>query len=274
MVVPSYHSSSASPPPPLLVQSNIMMSGNDEDSCISVMPDGRRLQLCSQEGADAFLRHTPTGSLFNWFTMNYGVCKRIRSWNNGELNDAAIQQLIMIGFSADSFSSNATPSVFAEAVPDEEIVFWIDYVIDELKRLKNDPGWLSSGTLERHDAFTLHPCISMFKHEAPARLALERGFFKAFAEFIQSRVAPLLPCQDVADTVCLTIGNSFVTLTSKDGIPFNDVKVRQIIGEWESIGMLKEFIRCSTFPQLGDQFHLPPAVLKIYESLSNTSCTY
>eukprot|EP00956_Cyclotella_meneghiniana_P036389 scaffold125039_cov21-Cyclotella_meneghiniana.AAC.1 len=180
----------------------------------------------------------------------------------------------MIGFSADSFSSNATPSVFAEAVPDEEIVFWIDYVIDELKRLKNDPGWLSSGTLERHDAFTLHPCISMFKHEAPARLALERGFFKAFAEFIQSRVAPLLPCQDVADTVCLTIGNSFVTLTSKDGIPFNDVKVRQIIGEWESIGMLKEFIRCSTFPQLGDQFHFPPAVLKIYESLSNTSCTY
>ena len=83
----------------------------------------------------------------------------------------------MIGFSADSFSSNATPSVFAEAVPDEEIVFWIDYVIDELKRLKrlkNDHGWLRSGTLERHDAFTLHPCISMFKHEAPARLALER----------------------------------------------------------------------------------------------------
>ena len=62
--------------------------------------------------------------------MNYGVCKRIRSWNNRELNDAAKQQLIMIGFSADSFSSNATPSVFAEAVPDEEIVFWIDYVID------------------------------------------------------------------------------------------------------------------------------------------------
>ena len=62
-------------------------------------------------------------------------------------------------------------------------------------------------------------------------------------------------------------------LTSKDGIPFDDVKVRQIIGEWESIGMLKEFIRCSTFPQLGDQFHFPPAVLKIYESLSNTSCT-
>ena len=99
-----------------------------------------------------------------------------------------------------------------------------------------------------------------------------RGFFKTFAKFIQSRVAPLLPCQDVADTVCLTIGNSFVSLTSKDGIPFDDVKVRQIIGEWESIGMLKEFIRCSTFPQLGDQFHFPPAVLKIYESLSNT-CT-
>lgn len=45
---------------------------------------------------------------------------------------------------------------------------------DELKKLSHNSGWIGSGTLDKHDSFTLIPCVGMFKHEAPARLAFER----------------------------------------------------------------------------------------------------
>lgn len=101
-----------------------------------------------------------------------------------------------------------------------------------------------------------------------------RGFFKVFAEFIQARKAPLLPCKDIADTICLMVGNTFVSLAMKEGTsgPTFDNKVKKLMKEWESCGMLKEFIRCSTIPQDHDAFHFPPVIPKIYESLAN-NCT-
>lgn len=56
----------------------------------------------------------------------------------------------------------------------EYVVGWLDYVKDELKKLSHNSGWIGSGTLDKHDSFTLIPCVGMFKHEAPARLAFER----------------------------------------------------------------------------------------------------
>lgn len=145
---------------------------SDRDSCITHMPDGRRFELCSEEGANAFLRYGTAGS-FNWFTMNIPTCKMIRG-SNRRLSAGDKERLLMIGFTADSFSGYCDQSVFAECVSDDEIVFWLDYVMDELKELASNTGWISNGTLERHDAFTINPCVTMFSHEAPARLAMER----------------------------------------------------------------------------------------------------
>ena len=147
------------------------MSGND-NSFIVRLPDGRRLELCSTEGADAFLRLQSSES-FDWLTVNFTECKRIRN-KKRRINAAMRGRLQMVGCFVESFARYATHEVFAEAVPHEEIVFWLDYVMDEFKKLINDPGWLRNGTLSKHDTYTIQPCISMFMHKAPARLALER----------------------------------------------------------------------------------------------------
>ena len=104
---------------------------SDRDSCITHMPDGRRFELCSEEGANAFIRYGTAGS-FNWFTMNIPTCKMIRG-SNRRLSAGDKERLLMIGFTADSFSGYCDQSVFAECVSDDEIVFWLDYVMDELK---------------------------------------------------------------------------------------------------------------------------------------------
>lgn len=82
------------------------------------------------------------------------------------------------------------------------------------------------------------------------------------AEFVQSRVAPLLPSMDIAETLCLVVGNSFTSLATT-----NDGELKQVMEEWESCGLLREFIRCSTVPQDGDAFNFPKSVLNIYDSL-------
>lgn len=43
----------------------------------------------------------------------------------------------------------------------------------------------------------------------------------------------------------------------------------KVFKEWESCGWLKEYIRCSTIPQDGDNAHFPPGILKVYEHLNN-----
>lgn len=149
------------------------MMASNEDSCISNLPDGRRLELCSQEGADAFLKYNPSGS-FNFFTQNFGVCKTIRRKNTRRLNAGEKDRLTMVAFMADSLAQYSTRKVFAECVPDDEISFWLDYVMEELKKLISDEAWLATGELHQHDAFTINPCVSMFKHDSPSKLAYER----------------------------------------------------------------------------------------------------
>ena len=148
------------------------MASAGRDSCINHLPDGRRLELCSQEGADAFITYNPSQP-FEFFTLNLGDCIKIRSQSR-RLNAGEKDRLLMIGFTIDSISKYATKEVFAKYIPDKELIFWLDYVMEELKKLASNERWQRTGLLDKHDAFTINPCVSMFQHEAPAKLALER----------------------------------------------------------------------------------------------------
>ena len=149
-----------------------MASVGGKDSCINHLPNGRRLELCSQEGADAFILYNPSEK-FEFFTLNLTECIKIRSQSR-RLNAGEKEHLLMTGFMVDSLSKCATKEVFANNVPDDEILCWLDYVMHELTKLASNERWQRTGLLDKHDAFTINPCVSMFQHEAPAKLALER----------------------------------------------------------------------------------------------------
>ena len=176
----------------------------EEDSCMCLLTDGRNVELCSQEGSDAFLLQAGP---FHFFTTNIKECNRIRKNSRqragGTLNADEKQRLTMVHFMADSLARCSSPALFAEKVPEEEIEFWLDHVMTELKEKTKDVRWQRTGILEQHDAFIINPCVSMFHHHAPAKMAFSKGFFQVLSEFIEARKPPLLPCADVAETMPL-----------------------------------------------------------------------
>jgi hypothetical protein len=232
-----------------------------QDSCKVLLSDGRNVDVCTREGADIFLQTNPGEN--NFFTSNIGDASRIRQkirTSGGVLSAAEKQRLTITYFTADSLARYSSPELFAK-IPRDELECWIDHVMMELSEKIKDPSWTRTGILEEHDTFILNPCISMFMHSFPVLLAFEKGFFKVLSDFVASRKAPLLPCADLADTICLICSNAVISAIFNTKNPWTSDKAFKKL---ESCGMLAQFIRCSTIPQ-----QQPDAigVLKCYEEL-------
>lgn len=90
---------------------------------------------------------------------------------------------------------------------------------------------------------------------------------QVLAEFIEAREAPLLPSEDVAETVCLITCNAYISLCYRDAEPWPPEKVFK---KFEACGLLAQYIRCSTIPQDGDAIAFPVAVSKFYEDLNSS----
>lgn len=89
---------------------------------------------------------------------------------------------------------------------------------------------------------------------------------QALAEFVEAREAPLLPSQDIADTLCLITGNAYGTLRFRAEDPLPPEK---IFKKFEACGLLAQYIRCSTIPQDEDAVAFPIRISKFYEDLNN-----
>ena len=163
------------------------------DSCKMILPDGRNVELCSQEGADAFLE-TP-GAVKRLFTSNnggLGDANRIRKKSRNKtgknrLNAGEKSRLTAVHFTIESFSRYCSPAVFEDNVTKNDIEFWLDHVIVELKEKTKDERWQQMGVLEPHDAFVLNPCVPMFLHTTVAVMAFDKGFFNVLSDFIEAR---------------------------------------------------------------------------------------
>ena len=236
---------------------------SDEDSCKCLLPNGRNVELCTQEGSDAFLQ---VQDRFNFFTANIKVCNDIRKRGRKSrrgLTESEKMHLTTTHFQIDCFARYGSPGVFAARVSNKEIEYWMDHIMSELKRKAKDPSWQRTGVLEQHDAFLLNPCISMFLHDAPVEVAFEKGFFKVLCDFIKARKAPLLPSADLAETVCLLTTNAFINLIFRP----NPLTPEKVFKKLETCGMLEQYIRCSTIPQEYDSYEFHPGIIKFYEEL-------
>ncbi|KAL9182977.1 hypothetical protein ACHAXT_004256 [Thalassiosira profunda] len=239
-----------------------------EDSCKTHLPDGRVVELCSRDGADTFLTATQRPSC-DWFTINMGICGEMRRRARAagaRLTAGEKQHLLSTGFSADCLARYSTPSLFASVVPDREFQFWMDQTMIELRFLGHDPRWRRTGALEQHDAFIIHPCVSMFVHDVPAQLAMEKDLFKALGDFVGGLNPSLLPSTDIAETLCLITGNAFMSLFFRENNPW---PAEKIFKKLESSGWLAQYIKITSVPQDPRTTESSRGILKIYDEMLN-----
>jgi len=267
---------------------------------------GQNINLCTREGADIFLQDE--GSSFQGFSSNLETATALQRKNskNNLLNNEEKHMLSGTYFMIDSLAKYSTPAVFA-TIPKSEIESWIDHVMTvlKLKTQQDDDDddasattsttsstkqWALTGILEQHDAYVLDACIPMFMHLDPVLVALERGFYKVLADFIQARKAPCLPCPDIAETMCMLCANTIMSIyfSQEQSQSQSSSKQKQASKQsqsqsqssttststWtmektfrklESCGMLAQFIRCSTVPPSEEREDL--GLFKFYEEL-------
>jgi len=239
------------------------------DSCKILLPDGRNVDLCTPQGANNFLKTPNPGKYISNVIEDANKIrtksrkKKNSSTNGDKLNSSDKQLLTYTYFLIDSLAQNGSQDLFASNIQNDVLELWLDHTMNELVVRSKDTKWHTTGNLAKHDNFLLVHCIPMFMHKAPTELAFEKGFFRVLAEFIASRKDPLLPCEDIADSVCLLCGNAFISIAYQGGV-FNSEKV---IKKFESSGMLAQFIRCSTISQQCDS----ACVVKFYEELMLSS---
>ncbi|CAJ1967180.1 unnamed protein product [Cylindrotheca closterium] len=219
------------------------------DSCKCHLPDGSCVDICTEEGANAFLQ-SGSSDEFQTFSGNVETLSQIRS--KRRLNAGDKQTMIMLGFTIDSLAQYADNRVFRQCVPESEIRAWLNYTIEEIQKLSTNRNWISTGNLQQHDAFVLNPCISMMMHAVPTVMVFESDFFQVLAEFVRARKADgrALPSTDICETITLIVSNAYMSTQMAFD---NKWTTEKTLKKLEATGVLVEFIRCATVPQPGEQ---------------------
>ena len=235
------------------------MSNN---SIIVHLPNGSSVDVYTRNGAHAFIQKPGP---FDYFTSNIESANRIRQKakeNNGrKLTPKEKQQLEVTYLMADALAGNSDENIFNK-IPESEIGCWMDHVMEQIAEKTKDRRWIQTGILsERCDTFLLNPCIAMLLHPVPIRLAFEKGFFQVLSDFIASRKAPSLPCTDIAETVVMLVSNAVCYIWNNQDMI--SLTVEKALKKLESSGMLVQYIRCSTIPQLIGNM----GVSKLYDEL-------
>jgi hypothetical protein len=226
------------------------------------LPDGRNVNLMTQQGADIFIGGR--NSDFKGFSSNMEQANRLRQNNTAALSNNDKEQLRTIYVMIDVLAMNASVDVFKH-ISKSELECWFDHAITVIQKLTNDNRWTRTGILEEHDAFVLNACIPMLRHYNPVIIAFQKGFFTVVAVFVAavqtSSSTVTLPCTDIAETICMITSNARLTLLD----PSNPTQwsSNKTFKKYESSGILVQFIRCSTVPQPREDIGL----IKTYEEL-------
>ena len=215
------------------------------------LPDGRVVDLSTNEGAIEYLEQTREFRLFS-ASLKKATSIRQKRRLSGKDKDFLWTTYMVIY----TVAQHSPREQFHSLLPKAEIEDWIQHVIEQLQRKTNYSRWICTGVLEDLDHLMVSQCIVMFQHCTPVALAFEAGFFQALNDFLGFRKAL---CPQLAKTIVLIVFYTGSTASL-------DLKWRseKIFTKLESSGMLAQFIRYSTVLP-----HSPPdsTVLEVYDHL-------
>jgi hypothetical protein len=184
------------------------------------LPNGRKIELCSKEGADEFV--DTVGNDF--------MSKNLTATNDGEL---CVAYFVML-----AVTENASPEKIATGIPESELRTFIEQMRGTLDTLSTDRNWLRSGTVSMPYELLLQAVASFSQHHNFLKIFLSNEGMEAVAKFYAARKKNDTPNQSVAKSIQLLVQNALFSL-DKEG-----VFLEKGFGILEKTGLLGQFIRC------------------------------
>jgi hypothetical protein len=191
----------------------------DEDSRQVELPNGRKIELASREGADDLV--DTVGTDF--------ISTNLTATDHEELMFAYV---IIV-----TVAETASPLKIASGIPESELRTFIEHTRNTLKTLSTDRNWLRSGALRRHHELLLQAVASFSRHPSFLKIFLSSEGMEAVAKFYASRKKNDTPSQCVARSIVMVVHNAIFVLTQEGA-------GEKAFGTIEKTGLLGQFIRC------------------------------
>jgi hypothetical protein len=184
------------------------------------LPNGRRLELASREGANDFVDSIGTDFM---------------STNLTAVDDQELEFTYMLMITvADTASTEKTES----GIPESELRTFIEHMRDTLDTLSTDRNWLPSGTVSMRHGLLLPAIVSFSMHPSFLEIFLSNEGLEAVAKFYASRKKNDKPNTRVAQSIRLLVSYTSNVLM-KQGL-----SSEKAFGTIEKTGRLGQFIRC------------------------------
>jgi hypothetical protein len=197
-----------------------MTKQGDEMLFQVVLPNGRKLELNSREGADEFVDTFGTDFISTNLTATDG-------------QELQFAYTLMI-----AVAQNASPEKIASGIPESELRTLVDHTRDTLGALSTDRNWLRSGTVSILHEVLLRAVITFLKHSSFVKIFLSNEGMEAVAKFYASRKKNGTPNNCVAELILKLVNNACYVLT-RQGLSFE-----KVFGTIEKAGLLGQYIRC------------------------------
>jgi hypothetical protein len=203
----------------LLCTYHVTNQGNDMSFQV-VLPNGRKVELHSKEGADEFV---------DTFGTDF-ISTTLAATDNQELQFAYIL-MVMVG-------RNASSEKIASGIPESELRTLVDHARDTLDTLSIDSKWLRSGKVSKCHELLFKAVAAFSAHPSFFKIFLSNEGMEAVAKFYASRKMHDTPNNCVAELIQLLVNNP-LSILAQEGL--SNEKAFGII---EKTGLLGQFIRC------------------------------
>ena len=211
-----------------------------------LLPDGRNVNICTNEGASAFFGYNPqfvttwTEQASEILASNAG---RSRGRRPGFSNLVVLYQ--MLGVMAESLRPEQLGTLHRD-----QFQRFVDFLKMRFTEVSSTSAWRASGKLSQADQELLDAVVPWLKHPKFVELMLgSRGGFTTIATLVarDDQGKPAMPDAEVTETILMITNNAVLTLNGKNIVDIT-IERDDMLKYLERTGLLAQALRALTAP--------------------------
>lgn len=212
-------------------------------SIMVTLSDGQSVNLCTNEGACAFLAANP--QFVSSFTEH--ASHIIQSSNANIKSSSNNKKLVLLYQRLGVIAEFLTIEQLKTLQPDQ-LQCLVDFVKTRFGDVSCTQQWRSTGTLSKADQELLDSVVPWLKHAKFVQLMTSSGGFQVIGEMVarDENNKPIMPIPEVAETILMICNNAILSLKGK--CTTQAFSNKRALMDLEETGLLGQALRCLTAP--------------------------
>ena len=210
-------------------------------SAMVMLPDGQNVNLCTNEGASAFLSASP--QFVSSWTEQASEILQHTSRNIKSKNNQLVVLYKLLGVMAESLTSEQLATL-----DQDQFQCLVDSIKSRFSEVSSSPSWRSTGTLAKPDQELLDTIVPWLKHSKFVQLMISSDGFEVIADLVarDENNKPTMPIPEVTETILMITNNAILTLKGMSSTEAFSKK--KALVELDETGLLGQALRCLTVP--------------------------